>query len=231
LIFNLKNIFAMKNYLLLLFLCLGISTIAQQRQTWVVGQDGEFLIGANVVALKDGQFVKGTATSQEGSFTFDESQWDQLKISYIGYEELLLDKEEVIVDDLIILPLAKYNLAQVEVIANKDMIGTNCVFRCGVGKYKTTFVNVDGIESTQKDATDWKIFPNPTTDFVQINMEKATTGQVEIFDMNGKLVSKTLALDFPLTIDVSHLPSGSYFIRLETKLGITNLGQLMKVSD
>lgn len=221
----------MKNYLLLLFLCLCIKTIAQQKQAWVISQDGEFLIGANIVALKDGQFVKGIATSQEGSFTFDESQWDQLKISYIGYEERLIEKEELMEEEIIHLNLATYNLAQVEVVSNKDMIGTNCVFRCGVGKYKTTFVNVDGIESTQKEATDWKIFPNPTTDFVQINMKKEATGQVEIFDMNGKLVSKTLALDFPLTIDVSHLPSGSYFIRLAKKSGITNLGKLMKVSD
>lgn len=221
----------MKNYLLLLFLCLGTNTIAQQKQVWVVGQDGEFLIGANVVALKDGQFVKGISTSQEGDFIFDESQWDQLKISYIGYEELLLSKEEVMVDDFIILPLATYNLAQIEVVSNKDMIGTNCFCRCGVVRCKTAFANVDGIEFTQKEVTDWKIFPNPTTDFVQINMEKVTTGQVEIFDMNGKLVSKTLALDFPLVIDVSHLPSGSYLLRLETKSGITNLANLVKISD
>lgn len=118
----------MENYLLLLFLCLGTNTIAQQKQVWVVGQDGEFLIGANVVALKDGQFVKGISTSQEGDFIFDESQWDQLKISYIGYEELLLSKEEVMVDDFILLPLATNNLAQIEVFFNKVYSLTNSFF-------------------------------------------------------------------------------------------------------
>ena len=134
----------MKNYLLLLFLSFSTCLLAQQKKGWVIGQDGDFLLGATVVFLQDGQFVSGTTSDVKGSFTFDESQWNQLKISYIGYEELLLDKEEAIVDDLIILPLAKYNLAQVEVIANKDMTGTNCVFWCGAGRTETTFEKVHG---------------------------------------------------------------------------------------
>lgn len=62
------------------------------------------------------------------------------------------------------------------------------------------------------DATDIEVYPNPTSNFVKIK-SKEKIKNVSLFDVSGKKIPIQLSDDM---IDLSRMPSGSYFLRLET---------------
>jgi Secretion system C-terminal sorting domain len=61
---------------------------------------------------------------------------------------------------------------------------------------------------------DFKIYPNPTNQVLNIEIPKNTEGpSIEIFNAMGIMVSKTKQLN----VDVSTLPTGIYFVQIKTK--------------
>lgn len=66
----------------------------------------------------------------------------------------------------------------------------------------------------------FKMYPNPTTRELKMKNEKLQIKNVEIFDMCGRLVhSSTYPLVHPFTVDVFHLPTGCYFVKVYTEAG------------
>ncbi len=67
-----------------------------------------------------------------------------------------------------------------------------------------------------------QIHPNPTTSEVVITTPKNVEGTIKLFDMLGKLLihKKDVLLHNNYTLDVSNLPQGTYFIRLNTAEGM-----------
>jgi len=73
------------------------------------------------------------------------------------------------------------------------------------------------------------IYPNPATDYITINLERCATLQkcgtsvVEIYDVMGFLIQTTPSASQPplhegnLKIDVSNLPPGVYFVKINNK--------------
>ncbi|MCL2131579.1 MAG: T9SS type A sorting domain-containing protein [Lentimicrobiaceae bacterium] len=86
---------------------------------------------------------------------------------------------------------------------------------------KITVSNVD-VPNYELEKTNYVIYPNPTTGKITIRNEKSEMrGEIEVFDVVGrKLLSHT-----PLTshssplieIDISHLASGLYFLKVDGK--------------
>jgi len=64
-----------------------------------------------------------------------------------------------------------------------------------------------------------KIYPNPTSGYINIEAVDLIINQVQIYDINGKLVSEIKTISNP-KIDVTNLSSGIYFLRVETAEGI-----------
>jgi hypothetical protein len=60
-----------------------------------------------------------------------------------------------------------------------------------------------------------KIFPNPATDFITIETnENSKNGTYYLLDINGKIIQHAV-LNKLQTIEITSLPSGIYFIKLE----------------
>lgn len=60
------------------------------------------------------------------------------------------------------------------------------------------------------------IYPNPTTDFVNIELDKSViNGTVEIYNWNGKLL-KSSTINQNLMMDISDLMTGVYTVRIQT---------------
>lgn len=68
----------------------------------------------------------------------------------------------------------------------------------------------------KNDYLEIRVYPNPTKDFIYIQSEIQLYGELEIFDMSGKLIFKQ-KLEESERIDVSSLESGTYFISILTK--------------
>lgn len=58
------------------------------------------------------------------------------------------------------------------------------------------------------------IFPNPTTDVLNIEAAKTTVTQLQVVDMSGRLV--LVEKNHPLSINVQNLASGGYILHIFT---------------
>ena len=68
---------------------------------------------------------------------------------------------------------------------------------------------------------EFKLFPNPSVDKVKVKRTKAKgeSASIEIYDLHGRiLLTKQVPVGTEeIEIDVSHLPGGVYFCRLNTE--------------
>ena len=75
-----------------------------------------------------------------------------------------------------------------------------------------------GIVETGR-APSLQVYPNPTKDELRIENGELKINNVEIYDIYGKKQFSTFNFQFS-TINVSHFPTGIYFIKIETDKGI-----------
>ena len=88
--------------------------------------------------------------------------------------------------------------------------------------------NVVGIEETSIEPIETdivKIYPNPTAGELRITNYESRIESVEIFDVAGRRVVsvetlRATSLQPTITLDISHLPVGTYFVRLQTDKGL-----------
>ncbi|MEL6831788.1 MAG: DUF4465 domain-containing protein [Bacteroidota bacterium] len=65
----------------------------------------------------------------------------------------------------------------------------------------------------------FKIFPNPSTDFIQLDWAADANAQATIFQMDGRMIGQYELQNGTNTISVRNLPQGSYFLRVESEEG------------
>ena len=68
------------------------------------------------------------------------------------------------------------------------------------------------------------IFPNPTTDFININLNNTMATQAVIYDVYGKKINEEALTETDNRINVSELANGVYFIK------IFNEGQIVSTT-
>ncbi len=72
-----------------------------------------------------------------------------------------------------------------------------------------------GTDEIVFDSTNIKVYPNPTSDYIHIDT-KDKISQAFLSDMSGKKISVIVSNN---NIDLKGLPTGSYFLSLETEKG------------
>lgn len=98
--------------------------------------------------------------------------------------------------------IAQYNLAGANAAANNDEQGAL------------------GIEAI--NGLNMSMFPNPATDFVQLNITEDLIQDVQLFDIKGSSVSLLTNLNnASVTIDLEELNVGTYYVRVSTENGKT----------
>jgi hypothetical protein len=76
-------------------------------------------------------------------------------------------------------------------------------------------VDIQNLSNETFDENQYKIYPNPTFDKLNIDIHGNTVNPIELFNTQGKRVMTT-SLANSNQIDVSHLSPGIYFIKLVT---------------
>ena len=103
--------------------------------------------------------------------------------------------------------LMDYTLGEIviETYTNSNTILTQG-FHQGDLKVTTSVVNLD-IKT--------KIYPNPTTNFLIIELEKNVNAELLVYDINGKIVIKDkLNEEQKKQLDFSFLTQGNYFLHI-----------------
>lgn len=93
----------------------------------------------------------------------------------------------------------------------------------GVQQPYEIFVENTGIENKAISLMQVQAYPNPTTNFLQLNVEKihefsqdnTSYLQYNIYDMNGKLLQSNKITEAKTQIDMSSYTPATYFVRVE----------------
>ena len=91
-----------------------------------------------------------------------------------------------------------------------------------------TVVDPNSIEDIEVDPVSYQIYPNPTSEFVNVRFEGQEIDHIEIIDATGKLIrtiSDTKGIDH--TFDVRDLSTGRYIMTVFTADGYTYAGPLL----
>jgi hypothetical protein len=82
-----------------------------------------------------------------------------------------------------------------------------------------TTYNINSSTSAEKiEKETFKIFPNPTNDFVNIQSNEVIKSIV-ILELNGKMIESKVIENNAAMIDIHHLSSGTYIVEIELNDG------------
>ena len=84
----------------------------------------------------------------------------------------------------------------------------------GIFSDEGIYLNTNNLES-QKSI---KLFPNPTSHSLSIHGLEGDSDKIEIVDLTGKIVKQVTIARKNLTIDVSSLQNGVYFVKIDNKM-------------
>lgn len=62
---------------------------------------------------------------------------------------------------------------------------------------------------------DFKIFPNPTSDWVQVSWQGNEHGTIQLFDLNGKLIENQVIKSGSARFNLQLLPKGIYLLKIK----------------
>lgn len=96
---------------------------------------------------------------------------------------------------------------------------------CGSSTYCST-IDIHGIGLTENHELVFSIYPNPSSDIVNIEGDLSQVNQIELYTADGKKLRSLSPEQLPLRLG-SHT-KGSYFIKLQTKEG-TQYHRLLKL--
>lgn len=68
--------------------------------------------------------------------------------------------------------------------------------------------------SEKEDSFDVSIYPNPATDWIQINTEQEVNAAIQLYNLNGQIVLEDQMVGNYHHLEVSHLPKGNYILRI-----------------
>ncbi|MDD2411653.1 MAG: T9SS type A sorting domain-containing protein [Bacteroidales bacterium] len=77
-----------------------------------------------------------------------------------------------------------------------------------------------GISETENQSTNAFVFPNPNNGKFNINPCSSEVSELEIFDLNGRIVYKQNINTISQQINVEHLDNGYYFVQLTSSSGV-----------
>jgi hypothetical protein len=66
----------------------------------------------------------------------------------------------------------------------------------------------------------FRLYPNPANTVLMVELEEASSGNITIIDLTGRIIkTETINNNRLLQLEVSNLPKGIFFLRLQTKKG------------
>jgi polyhydroxybutyrate depolymerase len=68
----------------------------------------------------------------------------------------------------------------------------------------------------------FSIYPNPANDQLTIETDEQDEYQAQIIDLQGSIVQKNISIGVQKTLDIAHLPTGIYVLRLSSEKGQIN---------
>ena len=119
-------------------------------------------------------------------------------------------------DSITVLLLASAGFNAVDMEGCKGQVGSQAYYD------DVTLTNINGIPTLLMPDVDVKLYPNPATDFLMVTLSKPVkNGVFEIYDAQGKFLSRQDLGTTTSRIALQGIPSGTYYYKVTN--GKTNL--------
>jgi len=102
-----------------------------------------------------------------------------------------------------------------EVVVQENNVGTLQISEGFISPEIMTSLGIEDFTSSLKV----EIFPNPTSDFLNLNFEKESNYSIGIYNMNGKLIFDKTITNIENQINISQMTSGIYNIIIFDSIG------------
>ncbi len=87
-----------------------------------------------------------------------------------------------------------------------------------------------GVSSIQNSTSLFSVIPNPNNGTFEVKLESSDISEIEIYDVNGRVVYKQTISKTNPKINANHLENGYYFVRLSSNSRAQNTVQKMVIS-
>ena len=91
-------------------------------------------------------------------------------------------------------------------------------------------VTILGNTVSTEEALDFdiKVFPNPTTSYLQVELEQYENVKYTLIDQMGRILDQTEISDYLTTVDVSDYVEGIYYLQLSTAAKESKIVKIQK---
>ncbi len=88
------------------------------------------------------------------------------------------------------------------------------------------------VQSEEELPADWEVnvYPNPTTDWLQVRFPETETLALKLFDLQGRLLADWGEVNGTATLDVDFYPEGTYLLQLQAADGRQRTLKVLKVA-
>lgn len=97
-------------------------------------------------------------------------------------------------------------------------VNSNCIFRIGEKEKESSLKEADSLpQDTPLDKASFNLVPNPTSEVVEISLinDEFIGGEIILLSSSGNVLLILEMKENRELVDVSKLPSGSYFLSIE----------------
>lgn len=84
------------------------------------------------------------------------------------------------------------------------------------------------VKSVKEDLLNIRIYPNPTTSYVTLELEQTTDLEVQFINTDGKLLQRQKLTSNATKIDFSQVPSGIYWLNIQDEKENIKTYQIIK---
>jgi hypothetical protein len=111
-------------------------------------------------------------------------------------------------------------------------IGSQSVYNVAQGiQHQETIKNIDLVENIVAKAEAF-VFPNPTTDFVNISIKgmdlKAGQQSYQLYDLQGRLIKQDKINDVQSQVNLNHLSPSIYILSINANSKVLNTFKIIK---
>ena len=73
------------------------------------------------------------------------------------------------------------------------------------------------------------VYPNPSSDFINLQFSKTENRNIQVFDINGRLVSESESDQTLVSIDARNLIQGVYTVKVNEKNNSFQINRFVKL--
>ncbi len=204
-----------------------------QPQGYIENSGSEPLLHSLYEQQLANRLANGTSTDAPARFKVERAG-DEVSVSWLDIADdesgyiIEVSYDGVMFEELIELPANETAYAFPVAQLSGDMVYlrmfANSANTCPSAYTYTAFLDFT-VSAESPEIANFRIFPNPVKDLIEVRIEHASISTAQIFSLDGKLIPSSLTTN---TINVSNVPPGLYFLKIETSTGEVFMKRFVK---